>query len=462
MAADVPPSPAHTPAALHVVSPHKPPPVGRAGRLNRLRRQLAFVVDPLGTVARRFAHFGDAYRVHQPSSELFAFRHPDHIKDVLVTNAADFDKQHSAFKTLSTLLGDALLTSDGERWRRQRRLVQPAFAKSRLQQYSEVMVEEAAVAAERLAQQPRKLDLSHELNALTLRIVTRTLFGQAAADPARTGAAMQDINQWFSMPPQFMELWPGARRRFERARRSLYADIDGIIATQQRVPAHVQDGRTLLSALLSARDDDDAALSAHELRDQLLTLYLAGHETTSRALTWTFYLLSRHPEVLARLRAEYARVLGGRTPHFDDLPALSYTEQVLKEALRLYPPAFVLPRHVDTTVGPYHVPKDSEIVVWTYMTHRDPRFYREPLRFIPERFSGEEDKLRHKYAYLPFGHGQRACIGQAFAMLEAQLILATWVPRLYFKYARLGAAKPRIGVTLAPRGGLPVRISGRS
>jgi len=429
-----------------------------------LRRQLTFVVDPLGSVTRRFARFGDAYRVQQPGGDLFAFRHPDHIKDVLVTNAADFDKQHSAFKSLSTVLGDALLTSDGERWRRQRRLVQPAFAKSRLQQYSEVMAEEAVAAAERLSHKSTKLDLSRELNALTLRIVTRTLFGQAAAAPERTGAAMQDINHWFSMPPQFMELVPGARRRFETARDRLYDDIDGIVAAQQRVPVEEQDARTLLSALLAARDVDNAALSAQELRDQLLTLYTAGHETTSRALTWAFYLLIRHPEALARLRAEHTRVLGGRSPHFDDLPALTYTEQVLKEALRLYPPAYVIPRHAhaDTTVGPYHVPKDSEVVVWTYITHRDPRFYREPQRFVPERFSGEEDKLRHKYAYLPFGHGQRACIGQAFAMVEAQLILAAWVPRLYFKYTRFRAAKPRIGVTLAPRGGLPVRISGRS
>jgi cytochrome P450 len=441
-----------------------PTAVPTRGKLGTALRQIRFVLDPLGTVTQRFARYGEAYRVEYSGGDLFAFQHPDHIKDVLVNNAADFDKQHGAFQTLATILGDALLTSDGERWRRQRRLVQPAFARSRLAQYAAIMAEEAALSAQALADNPRKLDLSREVNALTLRIVTRTLFGQSAMDTARTGAAMLEINRWFGRSGVLLGFLPGARKRFKRAKDRLYDDIDNLIAARRATLDPSVEASDLLSALIVARDEDGASLSPEELRDQLLTLYVAGHETTSHALTWTFYLLSQNPAALERLRAEHARVLGGRTPTFEDMPQLVYTEQVLKEALRLYPPAYVIPRHVHkaTQVGPYSLPKDSDVVLWTYVTHRNPRFYRDPEQFRPERFEGAEDEARPKYAYLPFGAGQRACIGQAFAMLEAQLVLATCVQRLDFRYAGWRAPGLATGVTLSPRGGLPMKVSGRA
>jgi cytochrome P450 len=448
-------------------SPVPPPPQpggpGPRGPLRTALVQLQFLLDPLDTVARRFARFGDAYRVRQEDSWLYVFRHPDHIRDVLVTNAAAFDKQHGAFQRLSLVLGDALLTSDGERWRRQRRLVQPAFARPRLSEYGAVMVEEAARSSERLAQ-GGTFDVSREMNRLTLRIVTRTLFGQALDDSAQSGAAMLELNRWFATPGLVMRLIPGAQQRFERAQATLDGVIDGLIEAKRRSLARSESAPgDLLSALMSARDDDGAALTARELRDQLLTLYIAGHETTSHALTWTLYLLSQNPNARAELHAEHARVLGGRLPTFDDLPALPYTEQVFKEALRLYPPAFVVPRRAcaDTFVGEYAVAKGSEVVLWSYHTQRDGRFYPQPDAFRPERFAGAEDALRPKYAYLPFGAGQRACIGQMFAMNEAQLILATLLPRLRFEYIGKHPARPRTGVTLAPRGGMPMRI-GRS
>ncbi|MET0390354.1 MAG: cytochrome P450 [Polyangiales bacterium] len=441
------------------------PPLGprRLGKLGNALRQLRFVLDPIGTVTRRFARYGDAYRVPQEGGDLYVFRHPDQIRDVLVSQAGSFDKQHGAFRRLSLVLGDALLTSDGERWRRQRRLVQPAFARSRLAEYSAVMVDEAAQAVKRLTSSPGEVDLSRELNALTLRVVTRTLFGHPAEDTTRTGSAMLELNRWFGTPSPLLRFMPGARRRFETAQHGLHQEIENLIAGRRHTLTPESAPADLLSALMLARDEQGIPLSPEELRDQLLTLYVAGHETTSHALTWTFYLLSQHPRVLERLRAEYEAVLPDRLPTFDDLSRLTYTEQVLKEALRLYPPAYVIPRHAhsETSVAGYRIPKGSEVLVWSYFTHRDARFYPEPEQFRPERFRPEEEQTRPKYAYLPFGAGQRACIGQQFAMLEAQLILAAWLPQLHFELASRRPPRLRTGVTLSPRGGLPMRVRAR-
>jgi cytochrome P450 len=450
-------------AQLQSAPPLQPNGPSGDARLGLALTQLRLLLDPIATVAGRFARFGDIYRVPQRNGALYVLRHPDHIRDVLVTNGAAFDKQHGAFRRMSLLLGDALLTSDGERWRRQRRLVQPAFARPRLIEYAAIMVEEAERTRARLAA-CKRVDLSAEMNGLTLRVVTRTLFGAAAEGGATTSRAMLELNRWFALPPALLKLWPGAEARFERAIAELDRVIDDLIERNRAGAVGGEPARDLLSALMSARDEDGATLSARELRDQLLTLYLAGHETTSHALTWTLYLLSQNPVPRANLQAELAEVLRGRSPSFEDLIHLPYTERVLKEGLRLYPPAFALPRHaaLDTTIGPYAIPKGSEVVIWVYHTHRDPRFYPEPARFIPERFEAALEASRPKHAYLPFGAGQRACIGQQFAMIEAQLILATLVPHLEFETLSRRPPRPRTGVTLAPRGGLPMRVRPRA
>jgi cytochrome P450 len=455
-----------SPIAAASATPPSPRPngPGRRSRLQRLVSQLRLLTDPFGTVLGRFERYGDVYWVDQPDGrQLYVLRHPDHIKDVLVTNAAAFDKQHVAFHRLSRVLGDALLTSDGERWRRQRRLVQPAFARSRLIQYSSAMVDEAARSAEQLAR-AGTLDLSLAFNQLTLRIVSRTLFGQSVDEGGETQRAMLELNRWFATPDFVTRLIPGRAARYERVVATLDGIIERLIANKRAEHAVDPAASTdLLSALMTARDEDGEHLEARELRDQLLTLYLAGHETTSHALTWTLYLLSQNPQVAARLATEHARVLCGRLPTFDDVAAMPYTEQVIKEALRLYPPAFIVPRstHEDTTVGPYRLPKNSDVVIWIYVVHHDPRWYPDPYAFKPERFEPEAEAARPKYAYLPFGAGQRACIGQMFAMLEAQLILATLWPRLSFEYAGKRRPRLRTGLTLAPRGGLPMRVRQR-
>jgi cytochrome P450 len=449
----------NAPASDSLQPPGPPPRLG----LRLWAVQLSFLLNPFAGVGRRFARFGDTYRVRQRDGWLYVFRHPDHIRDVLVTNAAAFDKQHSAFRRLSIVLGDALLTSDGERWRRQRRMVQPAFARPRLAEYAQVMVEESVRACERLAR-GGAFDLGREFNALTLAIVTRTLFGQSPDQSEPTRDAMVELNRFFVMPEPVLTILPMLRRRLDGAIDALDRAIDRLIDTKRKATRASQPpGRDLLSALMQARDEDGDELSPRELRDQLLTLYLAGHETTSHALTWTLYLLSQHPEAREKLRAELERVLGGRPPRFEDLPALPYTEQVIKEALRLYPPAYVIPRRCseETLVGPYRVPAHSEIILWIYWAQRDPRWFTEPEQFRPERFDPQAAAQIPKYAYLPFGAGQRACIGQAFAMIEAQLILATLLPRLEFEYTGKRPPRPRTGVTLAPRGGMPMRVRAR-
>lgn len=442
-----------------------PQPNGPAprGPVQTVISQLQLFIDPFKTVQRRFERFGNVYRVVQGAHAFYVAREAELVREVLVSNAAMFDKRHSAFQRLSLLLGDALLTSEGERWRRQRRMVQPAFARARLIEYSAVMADEAAKLLERLPR-GKPLDISREMNALTLRIVTRTLFGLTLEEHGETGKAMRDLNRWFAVPPMFLRLVPGAQARLQRAMATLDAKIVRLIEVKREQLAREPERCTdLLSALLAARDEDGATLTAQELRDQMLTLYLAGHETTSQALTFTFYLLSQHPHAQETMRAELDRVLQGRIPSYADLERLPYTEQVIKEALRLYPPAPVIPRHVaaDTLLGEYPVARGSEVVLWTYLIHRDPRYYPEPDRFLPERFAPDRESTRPKGAYLPFGAGQRACIGQAFAMIEAQLIVATLGAKLRFEYAGRAPVRIRAGVTISPRGGMPMRLYAR-
>ena len=424
--------------------------------------------DPVGTVAGRFAQYGDLYYVQNRDAPLFVTRDPEVIREILVARAGHFGKGHSSFRLLKTVLGDSLLTSDGDMWRRQRRLVQPAFTRPRLAEYGAIMAAEASQQAEALATpRPRAVDLSAIITGLTLRIVSRTLFGQSIDDSPRIGRAMRWLNNAFATPDLLPRNVPTpTRMRMQRANSDLNAAVHEIIEHRRKQLAQgYAPPPDLLQRLLLARDEegDGAGLTDQEIRDQLLTLYLAGHDTTTHAVTWTMYLLSQHPAALQRLRAELDRVLAGRPPTFEDLTQLNYTGWAFKEAMRLYPPVVAIPRCAehDTTLGGYPVPRGAEVVIWVYHVHRHPSYYPAPERFEPERFSEKEEAQRPRYAYLPFGAGQRACIGQQFAIYEGQLILAALVQRLQFKYAARSAPRLRFGVTLAPKGGMPMVISRR-
>jgi len=442
-----------------------PGPAARStGLVGTVRYGLAFLRDPFGFVGGRFERFGDIYYAPSGGVGLYVVRHPDHVRDVLVTQADAFEKTHTALESLSSVLGQGLLTSDGEVWRRHRRLLGPAFGKKAIEGYAAGMVRETVTTVERFRDGETR-DIADEMIDLTLRIVGRTLLGiDVGSEVARIGRAMNVFQTSLSVPQGLPKLlrWP-IERRTARAVAELDEIIERVIRERRAAGPGEPD---LLQMLLDATDPENPSdrLSQREIRDELITFLLAGHETTSNTLTWALYLISQSPEVERALQSEVDRVLGDRLPGPGDIERLTYTEQVVKESMRLYPPAFVLARRAarDTTIGPYRVPRGSEVIVWTYFTHRDARYYPEPEAFRPERFTPEAEASRPRQAYLPFGAGPRACIGRAFAMAEATLVLASLAQRFSFRYPGSKPPRPRPRITLGPQGGLRMKIQKRA
>lgn len=438
------------------------PPPREAGLLSSLRYAANFFFDPFSFVGKRFQRYGDVYYAPSGGVGLYVIRHPDHVREVLVTRADDFEKKHTALENLSNVLGQGLLTTDGEVWRRHRRLLGPAFAKRAIESCVERMVSEVDVTLDRIrCDQP--WDVATEMTDLTLRIVGRTLLGiDLASEVAAVGKAMRVFQTSLAVPgsaPAVLK-WP-----FDRTTAKAVADLDGVI---ERVIAHrrasKQQGNDLLQMLLDAVDPEDASirLSAKEIRDELVTFLLAGHETTSNTLAWAIYSLSRSPEAERALCNEASAVLGTRRLVAADVDRLVYTDKVVKETMRLYPPAYVLARRAaqDTKIGDYAVPAGSEVVIWLYFTHRDPRFYPDPERFDPERFGAEQEAGRPKQSFLPFGAGPRACIGRSFAAVEATVALAMLYRQYRFLYEGKRPVRARPRITLSPEKGLrltPIR-----
>ncbi len=420
---------------------------------------LAFRRDPLGFVTRGAREYGDVVRYSLGGHPVFLLVHPELIKEVLVTRQHDFVKGRG-IQWAKRFLGDGLLTSEGEQHRRQRRLSQPAFHQARIAGYAKVMVEYAARRRDAW-RDGQPLDLSLELTTLTMAIAGKTLFdADVEGEAADIGAALTAIVRLFprfTMPLAWLiERLPlRSNRDFARARERIDATIHRLIEERRR------DGRDhgdLLSMLMLARDEegDGGSMSDRQLRDELLTLFLAGHETTANALSWTFYCLSQNPDVERRLAVELERVLAGRLPGFDDLPGLAFCERVLAEAMRLYPPAWAIGRRAlrDVRLGDYLVPKDAFVVMSAWATHRDARFFPEPSRFDPERFTPEARASRPKFAYFPFGGGARQCIGEGFAWMEGTLLLATIAQRFHLRLADDARVEPLPLVTLRPRYGM--------
>lgn len=453
--------------------PPGPPP--RKGIVRTIRYYASFALDPIGSVRSRFDAYGDIYCAPNKDGQLFVLKHPDHMREVLSTKASSFSKAHSAVDPLSRVLGDGLFLSEGDNWKRQRRMLQPAFAPSRMAAYGEVMIEESrrtAATWSSMTGTEKELRLNDEMTALTLRIVSRTLFGHdVSPEDARTVADAMKAFQRSLVSRDFFPPWvpvPG-RRAVTRG----MTDLDRIVyrLIDERRRGDGGSGRTdLLQLLVDAVDGDQTSanaksgLTSREVRDQLVTLFLAGHETTAQALTWTFYCLAQEREAERALHEELDAVLHGRPPTVRDLEALPYTELVMSEAMRLYPPVYAMARRAreDTQIGEWDVPCGSEVMLWTYLTHRDPRFYPEPEKFRPERFDNAHAASLPKFAYLPFGGGPRACIGKAFAMMEARLILATLAQRFRLRLApdQRVSAGPRI--TLAPKYGMRMQVLPRA
>ena len=428
----------------------------------------SFSRDPLSLLTRLAREYGDVARFRAGPQSVYLLSHPDHVRDLLVTHHSRFRKGR-ALQRAKRLLGEGLLTSEGEFHRRQRRLAQPAFHRQRVNSYGETMVEYAEAAAARWRDR-QELDISDEMMRLTLAVVGKTLFdADVESDADEVGAALTEVMNLFGylMLPfsELLEKLPlPPRRRFLRARARLDAVIYRIIEQRRR---EERDRGDLLSTLLHAVDEegDRTGMTNEQLRDEAMTIFLAGHETTANALTWAWYLLAQNPEAEARLHAELDAVLaGGRRPTPEDVPALPYTEMVVSETMRLFPPAWALGRLAleDYEVGGYHVPRGSLVLVSQYVIQRDPRFFPDPERFDPARWTPEARAGRPQFSYFPFGGGPRRCIGEGFAWMEAVLILATlarhWRPRLVA--AAEVETQPRI--TLRPgKGGVPVRLERR-
>lgn len=425
-----------------------------------------FVHDRTGFLLRAAREYGDVVAFRVGSRRLVLVTHPDAIRDVLVTKNANFVKSRG-LERMRRLLGNGLLTSEDPLHARQRRLVAPAFHRERLLAYGTVMVECARATGERW-QDGATVDMAREMSRLTLAIVGRTLFAADVADEADDiGAALTELMRVFDftlLPGSelFDHLPIPATIRFRRARARLDATIYRLMAQRRQ---DGQDRGDLLSMLLGARDEEGGApMDDAQVRDEAITLFLAGHETTANALTWTWYSLSEHPAVQAALQAELDAQLGGRLPTFTDLPKLGYAAMVLAEAMRLYPPAWVIGRRAlaDCQIGGYGIPANTVILVSPYVTHRDPRWYPNPLRFDPLRWTAQAVARRPKFAYVPFGGGPRVCIGEQFARMEGVLVLAALAQAWRARRVPAHAADVEPLITLRPKGGMPMTLSLRS
>jgi cytochrome P450 len=433
-----------------------------------------FQRDPLGAAADMVRAHGDAVRFRFFASLYgYFFTHPDAARHILQDNNRNYTKiPHPTNAMLKTVLGNGLLVNDGDSWLHQRRLAQPAFHRQRIAAFAETMGEVAETTVRRwdetVAPGERR-DLSEEMMRLTLEIVGRTLFSldlTGAADKvghafSRVNETVMDLNARPLGPIEVRLPFVPATRELRRNVGILDGVVDDII---RRRRASGEDVPDLLGLLMGARDEDTGqAMDDRQLRDEVMTIMLAGHETTALALTWTFYLLAQHPEWRERLEGEVDRELGGRAPLMVDLPRLPLTRMVLEEAMRLYPPAWGVGRWCNEAdvVSGYDVPAGSVVSFSTFLLHRHPEFWDEPERFDPERFTPEREAARPRFAYLPFGGGPRQCIGRDFALAEGIILLATIAQHYHFELQPGYRAELDANITLRPKGGLPVTFQPR-
>jgi cytochrome P450 len=424
---------------------------------------VSFYRDPIGSLQRMARTYGDVARFRWGSRFEHLLVHPELVERVLVTEQRAFVKGQALQET-KRILGEGLLTSEGDFHLRQRRLVQPLFHRRRIAAYADEMVACTERALGRW-HDGAELDAHEEMTRLTLAIVARTLLAaDVEGEAPEIGRALTDALdslQRFMLPfPDLVELVPlPSTRRLRASRERLDATIYRLIEERRARPG----GRDLLSLLLEARDEDGEAMPDEQVRDEAMTIFLAGHETTANALAWTWLLLSRNPETEARLYAELDAVLGGRAPEPDDLARLPELDRILNESLRLYPPAWLIGRRAvrEVELGGYVLPPGSIALVSPYVTHHDARFFPEPDRFDPGRWTDEAGAARPRFSFFPFGGGVRRCIGESFALMEAKLVLATIAQR--WRLRHLGGEVgllPRI--TLRPRGPISVRLERRA
>jgi cytochrome P450 len=401
----------------------------------------------------------------------FIINEPGAIRHVLLDNAANYTKSEVSRRLLEPGLGRGLLTSEGETWRRHRRIMAPAFDPRSVAGYAPIMtgVTQALLAKWDALPAPREVDVAAAMMQVTLHIISRAMFSSDSdeiVDSVENG-----VNRYQTIVrPRLLDLlhfpeWlthlltplhtAGIFDEFDRK-------VDRLLTERGRAPD--AEPKDLLARLIAARDDETGAgMTAKEVRDQVVTIFMAGHETTSQALSWTWYLLSQHPAAEARLYDELTTVLGGRAPRYDDLANLRYTRMVIEESMRLYPPAHTISRQpiaADEVLGE-RIPPGAEVLIVPWLLHRKPSLWEDPDAFDPERFAPERVAARPRYAYIPFGAGQRICIGAAFAMAEAMLILATIAQRYRLRLKPGFPVEPQGLITLRPRHGLKMFLERR-
>jgi len=411
-------------------------------------------------VARKY---GDVAGMRILNFRSIFINHPDTIEEVLVTNARRYSKGR-VLRANRHVFGEGLLTSEGDFWLRQRRLVQPAFHRGRIASYAATMVEYAQRMLEGWHVGEER-DAHQEMMRLTLQIVSKTLFDadveRDAQDVGKSLELLLEIGANFRRAI-FVPHWlpTPANLRVKREIAQIESILYRIIAERRASGRDVGD---LLSLLLHAQDEDGSRMTDRQLRDEMITLFLAGHETTAGTLSWAWWLLAQNPRVEARLHAELDAVLAGRAPSLEDMPNLSYTANVITETLRLYPAAWGTARLAleDHELAGYPVKKGMGVAMAQWVVHRDPRWYDAPEEFRPERWEGEASKQLPRFAYFPFGGGPRQCIGNAFALMEAQLVLATVAQKFRMRLVPDHPVVPLASITLRPRYGVRVVLEAR-
>jgi cytochrome P450 len=424
--------------------------------------------DPLAFLTALARDYGDIICISMGPIRAYQLHHPDFVKHVLQDNNQNYVKGRIIGRT-KILIGEGLFTSEGEFWRRQRRLAQPAFHRERIAGFADTMVRRMAERLEGwegLALRGTPFDVAAEMNALTLTIAGETLFDRdLSGEAAKAGHALRvalEVTSRRAMTHFVTPIWvPTARNRaFQRAVRTLDRLVYDIIESRRRSN---DLGADLLGMLMAARDEETGeGMSPRQLRDEVMTFLLAGHETTAVALAWSWYLLAKHPTIADKARTEVLAVLSDRNPTLEDLPKLPFARMVVEEAMRLYPPVWGVGRQAVAAdeIGGYEIPAGTIVNLSPWVTHRHPDFWPAPERFEPERFRPGVDRARPRFAYFPFSGGPRLCIGEAFALMEAQIVVAMVLQRYGLTLVDgTTTIEPEPTLTIRPRGGLPMRAA---
>ncbi len=439
------------------------------GPRGALRPLLAANRDFLGFLSDCHRRYGEVFRFRYAHLPLYVFTDPDAIHEVLVARSGEFIKDWPT-RSLRVVMGEGLITSEGAAWKRHRKIAAPAFRRSQIASHAETMVWYARRYVDRLRDGEVR-DMHADMMSLTCEIVVRTLFGlefDRDNDGRRVAEAIGALTDAYSgggygLLSLLLSNWLPLPRQLSRTLDELHRMVDGIIAERRaRMDAADGDDNDLLGILMRARYDDGTSLSPEALRGECMTLFLAGHETTALALSFVWWLLGRHPEAMTRVRAEVAEVVGERPVSVADIPRLAYTDAVVRESMRLYPPVWAIGREAVTAteVAGVQVPKGAQLWFAQWLNHRDGRFFPEPERFVPERWLDGLAERLPRFAYYPFGGGPRVCIGNHFSMMEAVLILATIAAEIRVQPLP-GSQKLELdpAITLRPRGGIRMRIA---